>query len=34
MDVSSSGARHSNGIRAEWLARYGVKAMVETIARA
>ena len=34
MDVSSSGARQSNGIRAEWLARYGVKAMVETIARA
>ena len=34
MDVSSSGARQSKGIRAEWLARYGVKAMVETIARA
>ena len=34
MDVSSSGARQSNGIRAEWLARYGVKAMVETIASA
>ena len=34
IEVSSSGARHSSGISAEWLARYGVKAIVETIARA
>ena len=34
MDVSSSGARHSSGISAEWLARYGVKAIVDTTASA
>ena len=32
-DVSSSGVRQSNGIRAEWPARYGVNATVDTIAR-
>ena len=33
-EVSSSGVRHSDGISAEWLARYGVKAIVETTASA
>ena len=33
-DVSSSGVRHSEGINAEWLARNGVKATVETTASA
>ena len=31
-EVSSSGLRHSDGISAEWLARNGVKAIVDTIA--
>ena len=30
--VSSSGVRHSDGISAEWAARNGVNAMVDTIA--
>src|SRR5215218_3263445 len=34
MEVSSSGARHSRGMSAEWLARYGVNAIVDTTASA
>ena len=33
-EVSSSGVRHSDGISAEWLARYGVNATVDTTASA
>ena len=33
-EVSSSGVRHSEGISAEWLARNGVNAIVETTASA
>ena len=33
IEVSSAGVLHSSGIRAEWLARYGVNAIVETMAR-
>ena len=31
-DINSSGLRHSDGTRAEWLARYGVKAIVDATA--
>ena len=34
LDVNSSGLRHSDGTNAEWLARYGVNAMVDTTANA